>query len=94
MTHIGIRLRITCPAGDLVDLDSDHLHLAARLAGLDTEGWRELFPGDGMGYLSVNGPRDLVITVQPVELPDDYPDDEDEDGTCTCTCSNCSGCLA
>lgn len=85
-THIGIRLKITTPWGDLLASDSDELYWTAQYTtGFLPEGacnplltseedrWLELFPGDGMAF---NGSRDVRVMVRPVLLAD--VDDLDE----------------
>jgi len=89
VSHIGIGLRVRCPAGDLVLADSDLLHYIAQMGSHSSpahgftcqpdcgiHGWHEVFPGDGAGYM---GSRDLVIEVRPVSLPDYVPGDEEVD---------------
>lgn len=82
--HTGVRLKIEIPgAGPILLADSDWMHMAAQarmldcreidvdqlLAGAPTEAWHQI------AFLT-GGP--LVVSVQPVMLPDSYPDDEDQ----------------
>lgn len=75
MSHIGIELRISIPAGVIMQADSDRLHLQAKLSRPNGEGWAEVLK-------TVDG---LVIESRAVELPDkyqdyeDYEDDEDDE---------------
>ncbi len=66
MSHHGIRLRIGTPDGPILDLDSDALYFVA------------MFGGEKIHEI-LRTAEGLVITAEPVELPDDYPDDEDLD---------------
>lgn len=61
MSHHGVRLRIEIPAGVILDMNSDYLYFKGQFAGPHV-----LQTTDG-----------LVITAEPVELPDDYPDYDD-----------------
>ena len=86
-THVGIRLRITTPWGDLLASDSDDLYWKAQyITGFLPDGpgnplltseedrWLELFPGDGQAF---NGSlRYVRVLVRPVLLAD--VDDLDE----------------
>lgn len=77
MPHPGIRLRISCAHGPLLETDSDHLNLIAQYGAT---GWYELFPGKDMSFVG----SDLVIEMLPVQLADyvlseDADDEEDEE---------------
>jgi hypothetical protein len=80
--HIGIRLRISIPAGPILDADSDRLHYIAMygnrepcrpdcLPGCDRHGWYELIPGREMPF---TGAGDLKVEMRPVILPDVVPE--------------------
>ena len=75
MTHHGIRLRIGTPDGPILDADSDALYLSAMYGGND----HPLITGGAKIHEILRTTEGLVITAEPVELPDDYPDDEDLD---------------
>lgn len=69
MSHRGLVLRVSIPAGPLMQADSVTMHLQALLSGAQVGGWHELIrTTDG-----------LVIEVSPVLLDDLPPDDEDQD---------------
>lgn len=103
MSHTGIRLRLNVPgAGVILEGDSDWLHLNALMA----EGPPEISMAQLAQDYAAPEPRwhqagvvmgHVEIWVQPVMLPDSYPDDGLEEETdperCDCPCSNCSGCL-
>jgi hypothetical protein len=73
-THPGIRLRISVPAGPLVDADSDHLYYVARfggtgtacvpgcLPGCDLHGWCDLMSTNGLG---------CWVEIKAIRLPND-----------------------
>jgi hypothetical protein len=81
--HPGIRLQIVCPAGPLVDANSDHLYFVAKYGGRATEcyiscppncrehGWYELFPGEGMTY---QNSREIQVWIRPERLTDTHED--------------------
>lgn len=83
MSHTGIRLRITLNGQPVLDGDSDFLHMCAVLAN----GLPEMTVADvtaaadhkmhqWFGHQCQGG--FLEIGIQPVNLPDEYPDDEDQ----------------
>jgi hypothetical protein len=88
MAHTGIRLKLEVPAGVILDGDSDWLHMmavysegipepdmAAICDGKPPEPkWHKI--GDFHAG-SIESPPVLTVWVQPVMLPDEYPDDED-----------------
>jgi hypothetical protein len=85
-THPGIQVRISIPAGPILEGDSDHLHWLAKYRGVDPcppsclpscreHGWSEIIPGQEMPLRSTEG---LRIEIRPVDLPDYVPDDEAE----------------
>jgi hypothetical protein len=83
VSHTGIRLRIVMPgAGPLLEGDSDWLHMMAIYASgppdLTMEdaisGRQPEQPWHQVGVI-LGGP--IEIWVQPVMLPDSYPDDEE-----------------
>jgi hypothetical protein len=91
-THIGVRLKIVTPWGDLLVSDSDQLYWKAQLItgfkhGVpgnplltsDDDYWAEIFPGDGQAF---NGSRDVLVLVRPVLLADvdDIDDPPTRDG--------------
>jgi hypothetical protein len=82
LLYPGIRLRIKCSAGSLVEADSTQLYYIAKF-GMRLEpcefscpphctmhNWAELFPGDGMDFHG----QDLRIEMQPVLLPGELAD--------------------
>ena len=103
MTHIGIELRISCRAGDLLVADSDRLHRIAVLGG--SSRWHDFscLPDCRLhGWYEVIRNPGLVIEIRPVMLAE--PPDDDDDcqagngaslvpSPCQCSCSACSGCL-
>ena len=110
MSHTGIRLKISVPGavpgGIILEADSDWLHLNAIMAGAQHYPTmaelmsNETVPSyDWVQVGTVIGT--MEIWIQPVSLPDDYPDDQAEEDdqaeaepqSCGCCCSNCSGCL-
>jgi hypothetical protein len=103
MSYTGIRLRLSIPAGPILDADSDHLYYIARFSGTAPGEWYEIIPGREMPFV---GAGDLKVEIMAVTLTgalsdaDDSGDgDESEDKPesdldhCGCPCSNCSGCL-
>jgi hypothetical protein len=84
MSHTGIRLRITAAGQTILEGDSDWLHMNAIMASAG-EIFADLMAGQDpapieYGWVEVGqiigGP--IQIWVQPVNLPDEYPDDEDQ----------------
>lgn len=89
--HIGIELRVRCPAGVLVLADSDRLYYIARFGSHSSpahgftclpdcriHGWYEMFPGTDMTYVG----SDLIIEMRPVRLADPPPDPGEEEERC------------
>lgn len=81
MSHTGIRLRVVLAGlGPVLEGDSDWLHMAAVFAGgLEVPDVGQVLAGQLPAYQwhqVMGGP--VEIWVQPVMLPDDYPDDEEE----------------
>jgi hypothetical protein len=82
LTHPGIRLRISVPAGAIVDADSDCLHFMARiggytlcnpgcLPGCDDHEWLELIQetaGDNRMRVEIKAVN-LIDTGADIELP-------------------------
>lgn len=73
MSHTGIRLRISIPAGPILDADSDQLYFISRMSE-DGFGWHEIIPGREMPFI---GAGDLKVEIMPVMLTDYVPDDDD-----------------
>jgi hypothetical protein len=88
-THPGIELRMSIPAGSILDADSDRLNFLVKpggagrasncppacLPGCREHGWYEIIPGRDMPF---TGAGDLKVEIRPVELPDYVPEMEDE----------------
>jgi hypothetical protein len=96
MSHLGIRLRISVPAGVLLDADSDYLHYISRYSGYG-EDWYDIIGGRDM---SLTIAPDLKVEIKAVTLAEYVPDDDESEDKpesdldhCGCPCSNCSGCL-
>jgi hypothetical protein len=81
--HTGIRLRIDTPAGVILEGDSDWLHLFAN--GIVVPDFADSAPQAealwhqvaGVASSGPDGQATVLATiwVQPVMLPDEYPDD-------------------
>jgi hypothetical protein len=85
-THTGIQLRISVPAGPILDADSDRLHWIAKLGGTGApvgctpaclpgcqeHGWYEIIPGCEMPFIGAGVVR---VEMRPVDLPDYVPED-------------------
>jgi len=68
VTYPGIELRVTIPAGVILQADSTRLHLMARIKNLRSCDWGDLIP--------LAGPADFRVEYRPVMLvniPDDDP---------------------
>lgn len=79
--HTGIRLRVSCPAGMLMEADSDWLHMLLQ-AGSPVPDFADSGPPEPIWVpvLQLAPPADglpapLEIWIQAIMLPDDYPDD-------------------
>lgn len=71
MTHPGIRIRVSTPAGVVLEGDSDFLHYAARWShGIAGGTWHEV-----LRHL-VDGKQLIKVELMPVDLEDTVvPDD-------------------
>jgi hypothetical protein len=81
LAHTGIRLRVTGTGGlVLLEGDSDWLYMAAQMAMYDAGELLPLAAGETkwhqIGHI-VGG--EIQLWIQPVMLPDSYPDDDAED---------------
>jgi hypothetical protein len=103
-THRGVRIRVTCDAGTVLDVDSDALHLMAVFS--ERGAALEVFGGDvrPASLLPARAPAGVMqMWVTPVWLPDEVsdPDDDDQaddddeqpdDDRCTCGHPDCGAC--
>lgn len=83
MSHTGIRVRVNLAgAGTILEADSDWLHMRAleALIGDGEVDVAELLSGSAGSkwHQIMGGP--VEIWIQPVELADEYADDEDPGG--------------
>jgi hypothetical protein len=69
-THTGIRLRVDCPAGVLLEGDSDWLHLVARMHNLDSGQQADLFSEQQPWHEVMHTDFGLRVWIQPVHLAD------------------------
>lgn len=82
--HTGIRLKIDTPAGTILEGDSDWLHMMAVFTeGAPVPDFLDTAPPEPVWHeiaqlFAPGGAPAFSIWIQPVMLPDEYPDDEPE----------------